>query len=209
MKKIAQNEEPPSSRRSELQRPTLVLNRNWQPIHVATAARSLVLIWNEAAKVVDPADYQLYGWDEWIDMPPRSGEPFLRGANRRFRVPEVITLTRFDRVPAQSVTFSRRNVIKRDRYLCQYCGRRPKANELTIDHVMPRAQGGESTWTNCVVACMTCNASKANRTPKEASMRLRKQPVQPRWKPIYADRQDRLESWRNFVGPRDSDAASA
>ena len=66
-------------------------------------------------------------------------------------MPEVVTLTEFDRLPSAAVTFSRRNVFKRDRFTCQYCGKQPGGDELTIDHVVPRAQGGESSWTNCVV----------------------------------------------------------
>jgi 5-methylcytosine-specific restriction endonuclease McrA len=98
-----------------------------------------------------------------------------------------------------AVTFSRRNVFKRDRYVCQYCGCQPGTDELTIDHVVPRSQGGVSSWTNCVLACIACNKRKADRTPREASMTLRRQPVRPTWKPVYADHHVRLESWSKFV----------
>lgn len=83
----------------------------------------------------------------------------------RVRVPEVIVLTSYDRLPSNAVTFSRRNIFKRDRFTCQYCGKQPGSEELTIDHVLPRAQGGTSTWENCVLACIECNAKKADRTP--------------------------------------------
>ena len=76
-------------------------------------------------------------------------------------------------MPAAAVTFSRRNIFKRDRYVCQYCGSQPGSEELTIDHVVPRSQGGVSSWTNCVLACMTCNKRKADRTPEQAGMMLR------------------------------------
>jgi 5-methylcytosine-specific restriction endonuclease McrA len=159
-----------------LQYPTLVLNRNWQPVHVATVARALVLLWNEAAHVVDPDDYQLYTWTDWSKLTPRADEPFIRAVRFRLRVPEVITLTGYDRLPLGAVTFSRRNVFKRDHYTCQYCGRQgrpqlraadeaddelskrntlshenrprrqPGSEELTLDHVLPRSQGGVSSW---------------------------------------------------------------
>src|SRR5210317_2256336 len=128
-----------------LQRPTLVLNRNWQAINVATVARALIMLWNESAKVVDPLDYQLYDWNDWSKLVPDRDEPFVQAVRQRFRVPEVVTLTEFDRLPSAAVTFSRRNVFKRDRFTCQYCCRQPGADELTIDHVVPRSRGGQSS----------------------------------------------------------------
>ena len=182
-----------------LQRPTLVLNRNWQPVNVATVARALVLLWNEAARVVDPADYQTYTWEDWSSLRPRDDERFVQAVRFRLRVPEVVTLTGYDRLPTAAVTFSRRNIFKRDRFACQYCSAQPGSEELTLDHVAPRAQGGESRWENCVLACVTCNKRKADRTPEQAGMRLRKKPARPRWNPIYALGEARIESWARFV----------
>jgi len=182
-----------------LQRPTLVLNRNWQPVNVATVARALVMLWNETARIVDPADYQLYTWEDWSRLRPRDDERFIQAVRFRLRVPEVITLSGYDRLPAAAVTFSRRNIFKRDRYTCQYCGAQPGTEELTLDHVIPRAQGGESRWENCVLACLACNKRKADRTPQQAGMRLRKEPVQPTWRPLYAAHEVRIESWSKFV----------
>lgn len=182
-----------------LQRPTLVLNRNWQPIHVATVARALVLLWNESARVVDPNDYQTFSWEDWARLRPRDDEAAIQAVRFRLRVPEVVTLTEFDRAPTVGVSFSRRNIFKRDHYTCQYCGVQPGSEELTIDHVIPRAQAGESRWDNCVLACIACNHRKADRTPAQAGMRLRKPPVQPKWNPLYGAHQLRNESWSKFV----------
>jgi 5-methylcytosine-specific restriction endonuclease McrA len=182
-----------------LNRPALVLNRNWQPVNVATVARALVLLWNESARVVDPADYQLYTWEDWSTLHPHDGERFIQAVRFRLRVPEVVTLTGYDRLPTTAVTFSRRNIFKRDRFTCQYCGAQPGSEELTLDHVVPRAQGGESRWDNCVLACLPCNKHKANRTPQQAGMRLKHKPVQPKWNPLYALRDVRIESWSKFV----------
>ncbi len=182
-----------------LQRPTLVLNRNWQPVNVATVARALVLLFNESARAVDPADYQTYTWEDWSRLRPRDGEALVRAVRFRLRVPEVITLTGYDRLPTAAVTFSRRNIFKRDRFTCQYCGLQPGSEELTLDHVTPRARGGESRWENCVLACLDCNKRKADRTPQQARMRLRRQPVRPTWKPVYAAHDVRIESWSKFI----------
>lgn len=183
-----------------LQRPTLVLNRNWQPVNVATVARALVLVWNESASVVDPDDYRLYSWDDWTRLKPREGESFIQAVRMQLRVPEVIVLASYNRVPESSVTFSRRNVFRRDHWTCQYCGIQPGTEELTIDHVVPRSQGGVSSWENCVLACVECNKRKANRTPPQASMLLRKGPTRPAWKPMYAQHAARIESWARFLG---------
>jgi 5-methylcytosine-specific restriction endonuclease McrA len=182
-----------------LERPTLVLNRNWQPVNVATVARSLVMLWNESARVVDPRDYQTYAWADWAKLTPAEGEPFVRSVRMRLRVPEVLTLTGYDRLPEAAVAFSRRNIFKRDHHTCQYCGSQPGTEELTIDHILPRSQGGSSTWENCVLACVACNKRKADRTPDQAGMKLRKAPSRPSWKPLYATHSVRIASWSKFV----------
>jgi 5-methylcytosine-specific restriction endonuclease McrA len=182
-----------------LERPTLVLNRNWQPVNVATVARALVLLWNESARVVDPHDYQTYTWADWSQLRVRDGDPFIQAIRLRLRAPEVIVLSNYDRLPSAAVSFSRRNLFKRDHWTCQYCGLQPGADELTIDHVVPRSQGGTSTWENCVLACVTCNKRKADRMPREAGLKLHKQPIRPMWKPMYARHSARIESWSKFV----------
>ena len=182
-----------------LHRPTLVLNRNWQPVAVATVARALVKVWNDAARVVNPSDYQLYTWADWSSLRPSHDEPFIQTSQMRLRVPEVVTLTTYDRVPANAVPFSRRNIFKRDRFTCQYCGRQPGSEELTIDHVVPRSHQGSTSWENCVLACISCNKQKADRSPEQAEMRLRKQPMRPRWNPLYGLHQMRIDSWSRFV----------
>ncbi len=171
---------------SNLQRPTLVLNRSWQPVNVTSVARSLSMVFGEVARFVDPESYQLYDWSDWSSMKPEDDEPGIQAVSQRFRVPEVVSLVHFDRLPKSSVTFNRRNIFKRDRYSCQYCGSKPSARELTIDHILPRSRGGESSWSNCVLACFKCNHRKADRLPAEAHMKLRKTPVQPNWNPAFS-----------------------
>ncbi len=93
-------------------------------------------------------------WSDWAKLAPRDGEPFIRTVRFHLRVPEVLALTRHDRARHQTVTFSRRNLFKRDHSTCQYCGCQPGTEELTIDHVIPRSQGGQTTWENCALACV-------------------------------------------------------
>jgi 5-methylcytosine-specific restriction endonuclease McrA len=182
-----------------LHRPTLVLNRNWQPVNVTTVARALVLVWNESARVVDTESFQLYDWSDWAKLKPSEGELFIQAVTMRLKVPEVVTLNGYDRLPTASVSFSRRNIFKRDHYACQYCGLQPGTDELTIDHVVPRSRGGGSSWENCVLACVSCNKKKADRTPDEAHMRLKHVPVRPDWRPLYAAHDVRIASWTKFL----------
>ncbi len=99
----------------------------------------------------------------------------------------------------RTVTFSRRNVFKRDKMTCQYCGKQPGSEELTIDHVVPRAQVDSRPGRICALACIDCNSKKADRTPAQAHMKLRRNQCVPAWKPIYADRMNRVKSWSKFI----------
>jgi 5-methylcytosine-specific restriction endonuclease McrA len=184
---------------SVLQQPVLVLNRNWQAVNVATVANALVMLWKGAAKVVNVSDYQAFTWDDWSQIDPVMGDKFIQSTSIRLRVPEVIVLTGYDGLPETAVTFSRRNLFKRDHYVCQYCSKQPGVEELTIDHILPKSRGGATDWINCCLACITCNKKKDNRTPEEAGMKLLKKPVKPSWRPIYAARTSRPESWKKFM----------
>lgn len=182
-----------------LKRPALVLNRNWQPVNVASVARALTLVWNDNARVVCPDTYQLFDWSDWTEFQPKDGELCVRSVMQSIRIPEIVALTGFDRLPNAHVAFSRRNLFKRDRFTCQYCGTQPRPDVLTIDHVIPRAQGGQSTWDNCVLACVNCNHSKADRTPEQAGMTLKKVPKRPNWNPAYSRHNMRMDSWQKFI----------
>ena len=156
------------------------------------------MLWNQAACVIDPDDFRLYDWSDWAKLPPGKGSPSSgRSASASACRKSCADPAR----PArhQTVTFSRRNLFKRDHSTCQYCGCQPGTEELTIDHVLPRSQGGQTTWENCVLACVACNAHKANRTPDQAGMKLRRAPVRPSWKPLYDATGVRIASWSRFL----------
>lgn len=184
---------------SALQRPTLVLNRNWQPIHVTTVIRALTMLWSDTAHVICPESYRSLSWADWIQQIPATDAMVIRTGKLRIALPEVVRLSDYDRFPSQSVTFSRSNLMKRDHYTCQYCQTQPGRDHLTIDHVVPRSKGGPNTWVNCVVACVGCNVRKADRTPEQAGMRLKRKPVQPAWQPFYAAQGVRVQVWNQFM----------
>ncbi len=102
-------------------------------------------------------------------------------------MPRVIRLLAYDRLPKQTVRFNRRNIFARDGNHCQYCGRHYPTSELSLDHVVPRSRGGETTWENIVCSCVKCNVKKGGRTPQEAHMHLVRPPVKPKRSPLLVD----------------------
>jgi 5-methylcytosine-specific restriction endonuclease McrA len=183
-----------------LERATLVLNRSWRPVHVTTVRRALSLVFRDIARIVSPADLATFSFEQWRREPIPDDTLALRSPSVRIAAPEIIVLGKFDRVPRHEAPFTRRNLFLRDDYTCQYCGRRCNTDHLSVDHVLPRSRGGSTTWENCVLACVVCNARKADRTIREAGLRLLRQPVQPRWTPYLSLRPgQRLASWAPFT----------
>lgn len=179
-----------------LNRSVLVLNKSWQPVHVQRVANAICKIWLGTARVVDPHDYSQYTWDDWACMEPEDDDPVINLVGMKIRVPEVITLLDYSKVPNATVAFSRKNLFTRDRWTCQYCGK--KSRELTVDHIVPKSQGGVSKFMNCVAACVRCNHRKANKTPQQARMRLLNEPKIPRWRPTFHCGIV-LDSWEKFI----------
>lgn len=176
----------------------LVLNRSFLPIHITTVRRACVLLFQGIARAVD-ADCQTFdfgGWRERLE----EGES-LGLVTGTMPVPRVIVLVTYDRVPRRHLRFSRHNVYSRDRDTCQYCGRRLPRSELNLDHVVPRSQGGLSTWDNVVCSCHTCNRRKGGNTPEQSGIRLLRRPVRPAWTPFLGETfgQPRYREWRPFL----------
>ena len=181
-----------------MERPVLVLNKSWAVLGTTTMDRALKKVLKERAKIVHPEDYQAMTWSDWSQIRPDEDADTFSACGRQFRIPEVIVLTHYDKLPQPRETFSRRMLFKRDHYTCQYCGCQPGSEELTLDHVVPRSQGGQTTWTNVVLACVRCNARKANRTPSEASMKLRTIPAKPKYA-LFKMPAVRIDSWSKFI----------
>ncbi|MHC4956535.1 MAG: HNH endonuclease [Planctomycetota bacterium] len=179
---------------------TLVLNRSWVAITTTTVRNALSMVYQGAAKVICANTYQAHDFHSWAEVGAAWDEPGVRTISVRVRVPEIIVLAVYDGFPQRTVAFSRRNLYRRDRFTCQYCGERPGTEELTIDHVVPRSRGGRSTWQNCVLACVDCNKRKANRLPAEAGVRLSRPPNVPRWSwDVEVAVGHRKSSWGQFL----------
>jgi 5-methylcytosine-specific restriction endonuclease McrA len=185
-----------------LNEPVLVLNRLWQAVNVCTVRRALGLLCQGHAQVVlgdQDGAFQSFDFDQWADFSER--EPHhdsLRTVSLRLRVPRVIVLSLFDKLPRTEVKFTRHNIFERDKNRCQYCGRVFDRRDLNLDHVVPRDRGGPTNWENIVCSCIPCNTRKANRTPHEAGMRLI---CPPKWRPFIEIKVGIRchESWKHFI----------
>lgn len=183
-----------------LSEPTLVLNRNWVAIQTTTVRNALCLLYSGVARAIHTETFETHDFDSWADLAISRDEPRIHTVRLEIKVPEVILLLSYDKVPRRQVTFSRRNLYRRDRYTCQYCGATPGSAELSIDHLIPRSRGGRTTWTNCVLACVNCNKQKGNRTLVEAGMSLLGSPAVPKWSPyIQIPLYRKRESWEKFI----------
>lgn len=186
-----------------LTRPVLKLNKGWVPISTTTVEEALGLVAKGSAVIVDPATFDVHDLKTWNDVSKaqeRFEGDFIRSQHLTLLVPEVIRLNTYDGQGQRSVVFSRKNVFKRDKFTCQYCGKQPGTEELTIDHVTPRSKGGTSTWENSVLACVECNKMKADKTLAQAGMKLRKVPKKPSWKALaQVHPHTRKQSWEKFL----------
>lgn len=191
-------------RRDVLQSRTLVLNRSFLPIHITTVRRACILVYQGVARIVDET-FETFDFAGWLARGVAPGAEAVGLVERSIAVPRVVALVAYDRLPRRSVRFTRHNVFARDRHTCQYCGRRLPRHELNLDHVVPRSQGGPSTWENIVCSCHACNRRKGGRTPEQAGLRLLRRPARPAWSPFLsrAAVNARYRDWHVFLGEAD------
>jgi 5-methylcytosine-specific restriction endonuclease McrA len=179
----------------------LVLNRNYQPVHVTSAKRAFTLLYIGAARVVQP-DFSTFDFESWSALGAASGHDVVHTVGRAIAIPRVIVLQIYDRLPTTKVRFSRLNIYARDANTCQYCARQLPRVDLNLDHVIPRARGGRTTWENVVCCCITCNLKKGAKLPFEAGMKLLRQPVRPKWTPSFRTPNGKVayREWLPFLG---------
>jgi 5-methylcytosine-specific restriction endonuclease McrA len=178
----------------------LVLNRSFQPIHVTNVRRAFCLLYSGVAQAIDH-QFRAFDFNTWAQLSAETGDEVIRTVDRVIRVPRVIMLQLYDRIPRAKVRFSRYNIYTRDANTCQYCGRQLPRSDLNLDHVNPRSQGGRTTWENVVCCCVVCNLAKGARTPEQARMRLLRPPFRPRWTPTFRAPSDgvRYREWLPFL----------
>ena len=167
-----------------MQEPVLVLNATFEPINVTAVRRALVLLLKGVAQAEELNHAEIHS------------------ASNAVRVPSVIRLLAYRHIPQQTRALSRKNILLRDRNICQFCGKIFPASDLTLDHVVPRSRGGRSSWENLVACCYQCNNHKGDRTPEEASLQLVRR---PRPFTLHTSRQlmrligNKDEKWRKYL----------
>ena len=187
----------------------LVLNRTFVAVHVTNVRRAITLLFRDLAEVVhvEEGKYGAYSFEYWRELSAMQAtlrdpdHDWIRGVGFDLRAPRVIRLLSCDRGPRQGLRFNRRNVFARDGNQCQYCGQHFPMSELSLDHVVPRSQGGVTSWENIVCACVACNVRKGGRTPTEARMHLIRHPVKPKRSPLLSLKlgNPKYASWKSFV----------
>ncbi len=180
-----------------LRRPVLILNKSYQAIRIADAREAFTMLYGDRAYALD-GEYEPYDFEGWAALEVPEGHLSIGTPAGRLRVPRLLLLRQYNRVPRTPLRLSRRNVFVRDEHTCQYCG---ATSDLTIDHVLPRSRGGGATWENLVACCRRCNLHKAWRTPEEAGMPLRRRPRAPNWTVVVQMRSisDPLDDWEPFL----------
>jgi 5-methylcytosine-specific restriction endonuclease McrA len=163
---------------------TLVLSQGFEPISIVSWQHAITLLFLGKVEVIEEYDRD------------------IKTTSLVIKVPAVVRLLSAFRRHKKPVKFSRVNIYGRDKYTCQYCGVKHSINELTYDHVVPRSQGGKTTWTNIATCCESCNRKKGGRTPAQAGMRLLKAPVQPTATPVLVvavSRESVPDAWRDYM----------
>ena len=187
----------------------LVLNKHYAAVRVVTARRAFCMLFKRIAEIVsiENSEYLSYDFESWREVSEyraqyeREHYEWVRCVRFELAVPRIIRLLWYDRLPRQPVKLNRRNIYARDNSRCQYCGKKFPTSELTLDHIVPRSRGGDTSWTNMVCCCVKCNVRKGGRVPREAGLTLVAQPVKPKRSPVVTVRltSDKYASWKQFL----------
>lgn len=187
----------------------LVLNRFYMAIRVIDVRRAMTLLYRGCAEVITIEDdqYTNYDFENWCELSElkalekQPDEDYIKTPTRELQVPRIVRLVLYDRIPKSTVRFNRKTLFARDGYRCQYCGQTRPMSQLSLDHVVPRSQGGRTTWENVVCSCTSCNSKKGGRTPVQANMKLLTDPIRPSANPGIAVtlKDPRYQSWKTFL----------
>ena len=160
----------------------LVLNATYQPLNVTSMRRALKMLYLNKAEIVK-----------------NNGE-IIKTPQSLISIPSIIRLLHFVIVPHRQIPLTRKYILLRDLYTCQYCGKQ-ETKHMTIDHVVPKSRGGASTWENLVCACRVCNNRKNNRPPRDADMKLLREPGQPKARPLmFLGEHNTPPEWLPYLG---------
>ena len=186
------------------QETVLVLNRNWQAIHTKSPADAFIAMYQNTATALDIRGYDMMiplKWDDWVNLPHDSKARYIKTLHGEIKIPTVIVLCSYDKVPMKRPKFTYSNIWLRDNGICQYTEKKLSKSEANIDHVVPKTKGGKTDWLNCVLCHKEVNSRKGPRTPEEAGLKLIRQPVIPRELPItfYIRNKHNIKEWNVFL----------
>ena len=189
--------------------PTLILNKSLDAICVVPFKETLNKVFTSRAKYIDNETFQHLSWKEWFDLfSIPTEEDGLNYGNYQWlnvnkfqvRLPRIVVLSKYNRIPYSRVRLTRRNILIRDGFRCQYSGKKVTSRTGTIDHIIPKCRGGKTEWTNVVISTFEVNVKKGGRTPKEAGLKLFQEPKEPRWSPFYSYADQSIpKEWKNFI----------
>lgn len=182
---------------------TLILNKQYIPIHIATWQRAMSLLYQGAALSLDD-EYNQYDFDQWVDYTKKTQHTndIVTTTNFSVLIPSILVLQRYKRLPNRDVKYTRENIFHRDNNICTYCGNSFNKSELTIDHIVPKSRGGTNDWKNIITSCKPCNGKKADKTPNEANMKMLYKPREPKWTDTLTKRSNTpkiKKSWKPFL----------
>ncbi len=159
----------------------LLLNQSYEPLTLCTAKKAIILLYLHKAELIE-----------------RKSTLTLRTVSKTMPWPSVVRLKKYVKVPYANINLTRKNILRRDKHKCSYCGRGDLP--LTIDHIIPKARGGKESWSNLTTACITCNNKKGNRTPEEANMQLKNKPYKPNYIMFILNSVSRVdEVWKKYL----------
>lgn len=194
----------------------LSLNKVYQPLGLISVKDAVDAIFAERAEIIDEeinGGFSSHNVNSWMELSLLKGmmmeeskddidEIWINRIEPYFIAPKVIRYLNYDKSHIKQVKFSRRNIIARDNQTCIYCNKKFSIEDLQLEHIIPRSRGGKTTWTNTATACHKCNQKKANRTPKEANMKLHWKPIKPKFLPKNNNilgRHPQYKFWEQFV----------
>lgn len=181
----------------------LILNKYWIPINTTTPKHSFALMFSDNAKAILIEEDKVVplDWNDWVNVNPSEKDRKIKTVRGYIKIPSIIVLNYYDKIPRQTIKFTQKNLWERDNFTCQYTGKKVNKTNGNIDHIIPKAQGGKTSWENCVIAHKEINAIKADRTPEQAGLKLLKKPSTPKLMPVsfYIRNKEEIEDWNLFL----------
>ena len=182
----------------------LVLNKSWQAIGVKSPAEALSMMFCDSATglhISSKEDMIPLAWGNWINLPITQKDQYIFTSKKQIKIPKVIILSHYNEVPKRRPKFTTKNLWERDKFTCQYTGKKLSMKEGNIDHIIPKSRGGKTNWTNCVISHKDINFQKGNKTPSEAGLKLISQPKEPIPRPttLYIKNIFKIDEWNYFL----------